>query len=385
MGLSVALHCARRGHHVTVVEASWVGRHASSATAGGVRTLGRAWEDRPLAIESGAMWNSIESLVGDNCGFLPYGQIKVAETPEHLELLERRSADDHARGYQTERIIDARELREIAPLISRHCIGALYAPSDGSADPHRTLRAFRSACSSAGVTIVEGFSVKELRRHGPLLRIEGDAGALEADRVVNCAGAWARKLAALAGEDIPLGHKASMMIVTERVAPFLRPVMSVQGRALSLKQSSQGTVIIGGGLQGFADVDSQLSKVDFIELAKGAKAALDLFPSLSSVRITRTWTGIEAKTSDLLPVIDSSATLHGLWHAFGFSGHGFALVPVVGDIMADLLTRGTTSRPIVHFIAPPAPSGPERLAVSRSLRYQVFSPPPSTAISCPVI
>ena len=45
-----------------------------------------------------------------------------------------------------------------------------------------------------------------------------------------------RALAALVGDDIALGMKASMMIVTERLAPLLDPVVSVVGRALSFKQ-----------------------------------------------------------------------------------------------------------------------------------------------------
>src|SRR6266702_1991027 len=107
--------------------------------------------------------------------------------------------------------------------------------------------------------------------------------------VVNASGAWAGKLAALFGDEIELSLKASMMIVTERLAPLLGPVVSVVGRALSFKQSDQGTLVIGGGLQGSADIDAQKSTVNFVELAKGARAATDLFPAVRDVRITRAW------------------------------------------------------------------------------------------------
>ena len=58
----------------------------------------------------------------------------------------------------------------------------------------------------------------------------------------------------------------------------------------------------------------------------------------------RTWTGIEAKTDDHLPVIGASPNASGCYHAFGFSGHGFQLVPVVGAILIDLIVRGATRR-----------------------------------------
>jgi len=350
-GLSAALHAARRGVRVALLEAHWIGRHASSATAAGVRTLGRAYEEMPISIEAIGMWHRIEELVDDDCGFAAGGQVKVAETDEHLEQLKARQAETLARGYRNEEIIDAQALRDLVPGIGRHCKGALYAPADGSADPHRTIRAFLRSCKEAGVAIHEGHEVKAVRRDGGFWRVETTRGAFGCAQIVNCAGAWAARIALMVGEKIPLGHKASMMIVTERLEPFLRPVVSVAGRALTFKQTAQGTLVIGGGLQGHADVEAQRSRVNFHELSKGAQAATDLFPCAADVRITRTWAGIEAKTSDLLPVIGPSEEAEGIWHAFGFSGHGFQLVPVVGAIMADLVTAGKTPRHIAPFQA----------------------------------
>lgn len=150
-----------------------------------------------------------------------------------------------------------------------------------------------------------------------------------------------------------------MMIVTERLAPLVNPVVSVVDPALSFKQSDQGTLLIGGGLQGAADLERESSMVDFTELAKGARAARDLFPAVRGVRIARCWTGIEAQTRDHLPVIGASAGSPGLVHAFGFSGHGFQLVPVVGAIVADLVTNGRTARAIEAF-------APQRLTAERA-------------------
>ena len=151
------------------------------------------------------------------------------------------------------------------------------------------------------------------------------------------------------GDRIELGVRASMMIVTERLAPVVAPVIACVGRPLSFKQSDQGTLVIGGGLQGAADIERERSTVNFTELAKGARAASELFPVVRDVRIARCWTGIEAQTRDRLPVIGASPNAPGLFHAFGFSGHGFQLVPVVGAIIADLVTTGATTREIAAF------------------------------------
>ncbi|MDE2289667.1 MAG: FAD-binding oxidoreductase, partial [Burkholderiales bacterium] len=81
-------------------------------------------------------------------------------------------------------------------------------------------------------------------------------------------------------------------------------------------------------------------------LSKGARAATDLFPGVRDVRIVRIWAGLEAKTADMLPVVGAAANAPGVFHAFGYSGHGFELVPVVGAALTDLILHGATRRPI---------------------------------------
>ncbi|QQX92491.1 FAD-binding oxidoreductase [Gluconobacter sphaericus] len=63
----------------------------------------------------------------------------------------------------------------------------------------------------------------------------------------------------------------------------------------------------------------------------------------------RAWTGLEGKTPDLLPVIGPSARASGVFHIFGFSGHGFELVPLVGEIVADCITYGRSRYDIGSF------------------------------------
>ncbi|MEO7056427.1 MAG: FAD-binding oxidoreductase, partial [Caldimonas sp.] len=75
----------------------------------------------------------------------------------------------------------------------------------------------------------------------------------------------------------------------------------------------------------------------------------DLFPRMRGAEIVRAWAGIEGLMADDIPVIGPSGTSQGVWHAFGFSGHGFQLGPIVGSIVADLVTTGRTRLPIEPF------------------------------------
>lgn len=348
-GLSAALHLARRGAKVVVLERTWTGRHASGASAAGVRTLMRDLKELPLALLAAPMWHTIEEFVGDDCGFRAHGQVRVAETDAEMADLHQRAALMRSLGYDHEEIIGAEELGQLVPGIARHCRGALLVRTDGAADPHRTVLAFRRAILSEGVALEENAGVTAIAPSGKNWRLSSARITIEAGQIVNAAGAWAADIAVMVGDRIRLGAKASMMIVTERVSTMVSPVVSAVGRSLSFKQTDRGTLLIGGGVQGRYDLATERTTVDFVALAHAAQAATELFPWGRDVCILRTWAGLEAKTEDHLPVICASPNAPGVHHVFGFSGHGFQLVPVVGAVMADLVMIGRTAYPIEHF------------------------------------
>ena len=74
-----------------------------------------------------------------------------------------------------------------------------------------------------------------------------------------------------------------------------------------------------------------------------------LLPGVGNLNIIRVWSGIESYTPDSLPIMGPSGKVDGLYYAFGFCGHGFQLGPRVGDVMAELISTGTTSTLISPF------------------------------------
>jgi sarcosine oxidase subunit beta len=349
-GCSAALHLARRGVRVTVLEKDYVGRHASGVNAGGVRRLGRHVAEIPLSVAAMEIWHGIRDLVDDDCGFECHGQVKVAESEAELELLRRRVADVSALGFAHEELVDRRELRAIVPAISDHCVGAIVARADGAANPYRTTMAFKRAAERLGVRIIEGRRVVSLARDGNAWRADTAEGErYEAPVAVNCAGAWADRIASALGEPVPLEVCAFMLMISARLPSFLSPVVGATGRPLSFKQFGNGTVLIGGGYLGTAERDSNRTELDFRGLAESAKTVWDLFPAMRGAEIVRAWAGIEARMPDDIPVIGPSSTVEGAYHAFGFCGHGFQLGPIVGSVIAELVTTGATNLPISAF------------------------------------
>jgi sarcosine oxidase subunit beta len=348
-GLSAALHLARAGLRPLVLEKDYPGRHASGVNAGGVRRLGRDFAEIPLSVAAMRLWHNVEDLVGDDCGFTMCGQVKVAETDAELQVLRDRAAQVSVQGFDHEEIIGANELRQVAPAISRHCVGAMICRDDGAANPFRTVTAFRRKATELGAEIRSGMAVTGLSQKAGIWSVEAGRGRIEAPVLINASGAWGAGIAGMLGDAPPYRADAPMLMITEPVAPFLTPVLGAEGRKLSFKQFANGTVLIGGGHSGSADPGRNVAATRLGGLSESAATVVALFPQLSAVRIVRAWAGIEGVTPDGIPVIGPSSTHENAYHSFGYSYHGFQLSPVTGKIIADLVMSGETSLPIAPF------------------------------------
>ncbi|GHB23788.1 NAD(P)/FAD-dependent oxidoreductase [Salinicola rhizosphaerae] len=352
-GACAAMHLASSGFDVTVIEKQYAGRHASGVNAGGVRRLGRHPAEIPLAVAALERWQRLEALIGDNGGFHACGQIKVAENVDEMTALEARAAQVRELGFDHEILLSRAELRRRVPAIASHCVGALACDGDGAADPYRTLTAWRRRSQRKGARWLEGVrvtNIETIRSEGWRLWTDhSDFRCLEGDWLINCAGGWAGELSQWLGERVELEPRALMMTITERISPFLVPVIGAAGRALSFKQRENGTVMIGGGLFGSIDTDGESSKVNFRRLAKNIESALALFPFMRETKIIRNWTGIEGVTIDGLPVLGNSARYDRLIHSFGYSAHGFQLSAITGEIVRDLACEREPKLPITPF------------------------------------
>ncbi len=209
--------------------------------------------------------------------------------------------------------------------------------------------AFRRAAESAGAVMWQGRTVTAIQQGGDGWRVRVGDRHCRAPCLVNCAGAWAGGIASSLGEAAPVYVEAPMLMITEQVTPFLVPVAGCTARPLSFKQLDNGTLLIGGGYRGYAVPHSNDTELNFQGLSGNLRTVMDLFPFLGRVRVQRCWAGIEAVTPDQLPVIGPSSVHDGLYHAFGFSAHGFQLAPFVGKLIAELVAGKASPVPIEPF------------------------------------
>jgi Glycine/D-amino acid oxidases (deaminating) len=353
-GCCAAIHLALRGLCTIVLEKNTIGRHASGVNAGGVRQLMRDKAEVPLSVAAMEQWERLDDLLGPelakNCEFVGgVGQIGIAESEAEMDWCQRRVAEMHSLGHKFEEVIDAKELRRLVPQAADICRGGIISRRDGHANPFRTTQSFRLRAEQLGVRILERTRVTGLEQDAEGWKVMTDSGVIKADVVVNCGGAWAWQVAAMVGEHFPSTHFASTLMVTSRMAHFIDPVVIGIDRVLSFKQTEAGTVVIGGGILGDPDLDAETADTVADRMVVSAQTVCEFFPILRRATIVRSWAGLEALMPDVIPVIGPSQVARNLWHAFGFSGHGFQLGPIVGSVIGDLVADGESAIPIAAF------------------------------------
>lgn len=336
VGCATALALARRRTPCLLVERDRCGAHASGVNYGGVRRQGRALAELPLANRARRMWGRLARLVGHDSEFRATGHLRLAR--DAAELAHLKSWAEEARLFDVRcELLSRAELAARWPWLAPGLAGGSLCPDDGQANPRLTTPLFARAARELGARILDGRTVTALERSGKGFRVAIEGGPeIEARALVNAAGAWGPAVAALAGDELPGEVIAPNMLVSEPLPYRIVPNLGTAGPGVYLRQVPAGSVVFGGG-RGTVDLAGRRCRPSFATSLATVEEACRLVPELARASIIRTWAGIEGRTPDDLPIIGQSPRVAGLFHAFGFSGHGFMLAPAVGAVVAELI------------------------------------------------
>jgi sarcosine oxidase subunit beta len=344
-GCATALQLARRGKKVTLLERDQAGVRASGVNFGGVRQNGRDMRELPLAMRARDMWDELPGLIGFDGEFRATGNLRLASDEERAQQLDQFFTDASSRGLALVRLERA-ELKARFPWLSGKPMHGVLCPSDGHANPRLVGPAFAFAAQGAGATLVERTDITEgWYANGAFQLRAADNRTFAAPVLVNCAGAWAAKVAGWFGEPMTLVPEVPQVQVTEPVPYRIEPVLGFVGGDFYLRQTLRGNILFGSG-QGRATPDVLRSRPLPETMRRGAEIAIDFIPDLVHVPIIRSWTGVDGDTSDGVCVVGPSETHPGLIHAFGFNGHGFLLGPAVGAVVTELVLDDKTATDI---------------------------------------
>jgi glycine/D-amino acid oxidase-like deaminating enzyme len=421
VGVSAALHLAKKGVSVTLCEKGRIAGEQSSRNWGWCRTMGRDPAEIPLSIESLRMWAAMNLEVGAETGFRNSGIVYLCETQKDLD--EREAWLAHARSYQVNsRLLGPAEVDRALPGSARRWMGALFTPTDGRAEPQLAVPAMAEAARRMGATVMASCAVRGLETAaGAVSAVITEKGRISCSSVILAGGAWSRLFCGNVGLDFPqLKVLGSVM----RTAPLDgAPDYAVGASNFAFRKRLDGgytvaqrganiTPIVPDSFRLFFDFLPSLTKQwrelrlrigrRFIEewniprtwpldgpspfesvrvldpqpvetiLAEARSNLTMSFPAFKDMTIAGRWAGLIDVTPDAVPVISPVQALPGFFLASGFSGHGFGIGPASGRLIADLVAG---DRPIVD----PAPFRFERLA--RASRRDPLRAPPVEAVS----
>lgn len=235
-----------------------------------------------------------------------------------------------------QRALSVEEARALEPSLNPVFRHAVYWPDAASvSNPSAVTKAYAARFSALGGVVLTGDALTLHRSEGQW-RVETDEGPIDAPEVVVALGPWAPDLLKRLSIDLPLAYKRGYHhhFQPRGNAGLTRPVVDV-ANGYCLAPMEQGIRLTTGAE--FAHRDAAPTPEQFGRLMPAAR---DLFPLGEEVE-KQPWMGSRPCFADSKPVIGPAPGQKGLWLDYGHAHWGLTLGPVSGRLIADLVTGAT--------------------------------------------
>ena len=387
VGTSIALHLAKRGLSVALVDRAGVGEQTSYGNAGiieGNTVFPPAFPSNLGALARIALKRASEAnyhfsflpqiapwLLAFRAASRPQRLIETARlirplfsraVLEHEALMAEAGASHYLRKtgwlkvYRSERgfaslerefdlaaqfglplqSLDGKGAQALEPSLNPVFAHAVFWPQAASiSNPLGVTRAYAARFSALGGVALNG-DARSLHRTGNRWRVETNEGSIDASEAVVALGPWGSDLLA------PLGLKVPLMVKrgyhrhfrTQGNASLARPVLDADPGYV-ITPTEQG-IRMTTGVE-FAPRDAAPTPVQFDRIMPKAR---ELFP-LGERADAKTWLGSRPCFPDSRPVIGRAPGLAGLWLAVGHAHWGLTLGPATGRMIAEMMAGET--------------------------------------------
>ena len=385
-GLSTALHLARQGADVVLMDAHTVGWGASGRN-GGMATTGLAIS-YPKAVArygrdaAGTMFrayndaiDTVEKLVAEediDCAFTRTGKMALACKPAHYAEFEKAAGMLAADlDYHVDLVPRERIREEIG---SDFYHGASVDPLGAGLHVGKFCAGLARAAVSRGVSIHEGCEVSGLRRiSGRRHDVQTSRGVVRADQVVVATSGYTGHLTPwLQRRIVPIG---SFIIVTEPLSPSVvgdllphRRMAADSKNLLYYFRITPDDRLLFGGRARFA-MSSQESDVKSGRIL--GKAMTRVFPQLEGTRIDYCWGGLVDMSLDQMV---HAGERDGVLYSVGYSGHGVQMATHMGTVLARMIAGDDSANTWadLRFRAVPGHFGPPWFLPAAGAYYRLL-------------
>lgn len=350
-GCSAALHLAKRGYKVAVLEARRVGYGASGRSGGQTifglavsqqkleREVGREDAQRlfDLSIDALDLTQSLIQEYAIDCDYRP-NHVHVAVKPRHVRELDQWARELHKDyGYSSVQLLNRDELQ--GHVLSDRYLGGLFDPRSGHLQPLKYTQGLARAAETTGAVIYENSEVLRYE-DGRELRVHTAQGTVRCAHLVLCGNAYIGAVAPSLSRRIlgvgtyiiatePLGEERARSLLPSNAA-----VADINWILDYFRRSQDHRLLFGGRVS--------YSSVQPPRLAESMRQRMvRVFPSLSEVKVANAWGGYLDITMNRAP--DFGRIAPNVYYLQGFSGHGVALAGLAGELASEAIA-GTAER-----------------------------------------
>ena len=364
VGCSVAYHLTKLGvTDVVLLEQGTLSCGTTWHAAGLVGPLRASESGTRLVQYSADLYDALEAETGFATGYRNVGGVVVARTPDRLAQLRRTAANAVAYDLDCELLTPA-GAQDLWPLMAvDDLLGAIWLPGDGRVNPADLTQSLARGAQQGGATILErvrvtGFEIEDGPSGRRVTGARTDAGDLECEVVVNCAGQWAKAIGDLAGVTVPLHSAEHFYVVTEPVAgvhPDL-PIMRDPDGWTYFKEETGGLVV--GAFEPDAKpwrspsdlphpFEFQLLEEDWEHFAPVMEEAIVRIPALAETGVRKLYNGPESFTPDNQFLLGQAPGLRGFFVGAGFNSVGIASAGGAGRALAEWVVEGEPTSDLV--------------------------------------
>lgn len=353
-GCAAAYFLAREGLDVVLIEREDIATGASGRNAGNLHLQllpfiveGADESERrhrlsalPLFPAAIRTWRDLERDLEEDWEIRLVGGLMVAETPQQLRSLERKTLIEREAGIETH-ILGANEVREMAPYLSPAVTGAEFCPGEGKMNALAALPAIAKAAQAAGARLLRGVQLEAIERRDSGMTARTNRGPIHCARLVNATGPSAAHVAAMVGASLPVGPKVVQSHVSEPVAPMIPHLVYHCQETLTLKQLNAGNLVIAGGWPGRQWGDGTYPWVRRESMEGNMWIACRVVPEVARLHLLRAWAGINVRT-DGRPILGPLPGLPAFYNAVPPDA-GWTAGPLCARLTAEMLTGRTPS------------------------------------------
>ncbi|MEP9370555.1 FAD-dependent oxidoreductase [Mesorhizobium sp. KR1-2] len=352
IGCSTAYHLAR-DHKADVVLLEQ-GRLTSGSTwhaAGLVGQLRSSASITRVLKYSVDLYKRLDAETGLATGWKMTGCLRLATNQDRWTEYRRLATTAKSFGMEMH-LISPEEVKRMWPLMEvDDLVGASWLPTDGQASPSDITQSLAKGARMHGAKLFEevrvtGFEMKD----GRITAVKTNKGDIACEKVVNCAGQWARQVGAMAGINVPLQPVKHQYIITEKITGLATdaPTIRDPDRRTYFKEEVGGLVMGGYEPNPIAwttgdvpnDWEFRLFDDDFDHFEQHMVQAIERIPALGQVGVKQMINGPESFTPDGNFILGLAPECHNMFVGAGFNAFGIASGGGAGWVLAQWVVDG---------------------------------------------